>query len=185
MSSVKTSKTFSGPAWANEELEKVRNTVLGWSRSKRLNVFAKGGSRVTRVLKKFPRNMWNFTAKKGNWCITEVLWHLADQEANIYVRFRKAISENGAVVSAWDHTKWQKETLCAQAHPLQAQDLILFLREANADLLRRMPTKAWKNYIKHPEFGKSTVEDMVDFNIWHLDNHIGQMERRFLEWNSR
>jgi hypothetical protein len=183
--SIQSAKSFSRPTWLQKELDVVGKTVQGWTRAKKLRVFAEGGGHIAGALRKFPRPMWGFTAKKGNWCITEVLWHLADQEANVYYRLRKAVSEDGSAVSAWDHTAWQKSTFCKKADPLQARDLILLLRQANADLLRRIPAQAWKTRVKHPEFGEPTVEDMVDFNIWHLDNHIGQMGRRFQEWKNR
>jgi hypothetical protein len=182
MASLNSKKIFSAPDWAQKELDEVEKTVQGWSRSDKLEAFARGGGDVVRALKKFPQSMWGFTAKKGNWCIGEVLWHLADQEANVYVRLRKAVSEDGSSVTAWDHTAWQSGTRCLQADPVQARDLLVLLRKANADLLRRLPAKAWKNHIQHPEFGEPTVEEMVGFNIWHLENHIGQMGRRFQEW---
>jgi hypothetical protein len=186
MASVQSGKSFPGPDWLKKELEVVEETVQGWNRAQKLIAFAQGGDRVVRALRKFPRSMWGFTAKKGNWCIGEVLWHLADQEANVYVRLRKAIAEDGSTVNAWDHTKWQKGTICKEADPVQARDLLVLLRKANAELLRRLPVKVWKNYVKHPEFGEPTVEEMVGFNIWHLENHIGRMERRYKEWkNSR
>jgi hypothetical protein len=181
----KSKRYLSTPDWVRKELDEVEKTVHGWSRVQKLNAFAQGGNRIAQALRKFPRSMWGFTTKKGNWCITEVLWHLADQEANVYVRLRKAIAEDGSTVNAWDHTAWQKGTLCPKADSIQARDLITLLRRTNADLLRRVPTKDWKNHVQHPETGVTTVEDMVGFNIWHLENHIGQMERRYKEWKKR
>jgi len=69
MASLNSKKIFSAPDWAQKELDEVEKTVQGWSRSDRLEAFARGGGDVVRALKKFPQSMWGFTAKKGNWWI--------------------------------------------------------------------------------------------------------------------
>ncbi len=170
---------------ADKKRAELREEVQHWSRSGKLAAFARGGERVRQTLRKCPRSMWTYTAKKGNWCVAEAIWHLADQEANVYMRFRKAVAENGSMVSAWDHSKWPAATLYSKADPLQALALIQILRKANADLIKRAGPSAWTKRVKHPEFGVRTVENMVGMNIWHIEHHIGQMERRLREWKAR
>lgn len=129
--------------------------------------------------------MWRFTAKKGNWTITEILWHLTDQEANLYVRLRRAIAEPDQWVSPYDQNKWADKLLYSKADPEQARNLLLLLRKANADLLKRVPAKAWRGKVRHPEWGLLTLEYLVGVNIWHLEHHLVQMGRRFREWKTR
>jgi len=163
----------------------LKKTVQGWSRSKKLAAFARGPQRLTQTLRRFPKAMWKYTRKKGNWTIIQVLWHLADQEANLYVRLRRAIAEPGGLVSPYDQNLWDEGLLYRQADPLQARDILLLLRKANADLLKRVSTKSWSQKVKHPEWGSLSLEYLVGLNIWHLEHHLGQMERRYHEWKSR
>ncbi len=170
---------------ADKKRAELRNEVQHWSRSKKLAAFSRGGARVQQAFRKCPRSMWTYTAKKDNWCVNEVLWHLADQEANVYLRLRTALAENGPAVIAWDHSKWAIATLYSKADPQQALGLIQILRKANADLIKRIGPKAWTKRFKHPEFGARTVEYTVGMNIWHVEHHIGQMGRRLREWKGR
>jgi|SRR5580658_3234012 hypothetical protein len=173
---------FKSAGLLEKETAAMKKVVQGWSRSRKTAVFAQGPQRVREALKKFPRRMWRFTAQRGNWTITQVLWHLADQEANLYVRLRRAAAEPGQLVSPYDQNKWADRLLYSQADPEQARDLILLLRQANADLLKRISPKAWKGKVNHPEWGLMSLEFLVGLNIWHLEHHLVQMRRRFLEW---
>jgi hypothetical protein len=170
---------------AEKERAELKKTVQKWSRPRKLAAFAKGPQLLTQTLKRFPKTMWGYTRKKGNWTIIQVLWHLADQEANLYVRLRRAIAEPGGFVSSYDQNLWAEQLQYSKSDPEQARDIILLLRMANADLLKRVPVKSWKGKVKHLEWGNLSLEYLVGLNIWHFEHHLGQMERRYQEWKSQ
>jgi hypothetical protein len=174
-----------GPDMTKEEQLSAREKVNAWPRARKLAVFAQGSHRVEIALKKFPREMWNFKPVKNKWCIGEVLWHLADLEANFYVRLRRAIAEPGKIIISFDQDKWSSRLFYVNADFGQALAIFRLLRRANADLLRRVPASAWKAKVRHPERGLISADWMVGLNIWHLEHHIGQMAKRFREWKSR
>jgi len=173
------------PGWVLKEKALTKDKVKGWSKKRKIAAFAQGPQRIERTLRKFPRKMWGFTTTPKNWCIKEVLWHLADQEANLYVRLRRAGAESGGLVSSYDQEKWSAKLLYKKADPLQAKALLLLLRQANSDLVKRLPSKVWKAKVKHPDYGMIAVGFMVGLNVWHLDGHLAQMGRRYNEWKSR
>ena len=176
---------IAGPDVSNEERAIARNKVDQWTRARKLLAYAQGGNRVDMALKQFPRKMWNFKPARKNWCLGEVLWHLADHEANVYVRLRRAVAEPGKPAIPYDQKRWASRLLYAKAPFEQARDIIVLLNRANAELLKRIPPSAWKAKIQHPERGLISVEWMVGMNIWHTEHHIGQMEKRFREWETR
>src|SRR5258708_7631950 len=149
------------PRWAFKEKNYKKVLVQGWSRSKQVAAFSKGGERLEKTLRKYPAKMWGFTTTPKNWCIKEVLWHLADQEANLYVRLRRAAAEPGKIVAAYDQEKWSTKLLYKKADPQQAKVLILLLRKANADLVKRLPSKVWNHKVKHSEWGMLTFGFMM------------------------
>ncbi|MDR3665677.1 MAG: hypothetical protein P4L35_02425, partial [Ignavibacteriaceae bacterium] len=57
------------------------------------------------VLPEFPKKMWDFKPAPNRWSIKEIILHMADSEANAYVRCRKIIAENGSNVLAYDQDK--------------------------------------------------------------------------------
>ena len=156
-----------------------------WSIPQKAKAFQEGGARLRSVLRRCPRRMWTFTTKRSNWTIAQVLWHLADQEANLYVRLRLAAAEPNSLVSSYDQEIWAEKLAYPKASPEQARDLILLLRKANSDLLKRLPPKSWKGKVKHPEWGTRDLGYMVALNVWHLEHHLRQMERRLREWKAR
>lgn len=173
------------PTLSEKELAILDKEVKNWGIPQKLEAFAKGSKRLKETLKRFPKGMWGFSTKRKNWNITQVLWHLADQEANLYVRLRRGVAEPGQSVSAYDQEKWDEALIYKKSDPIQARDLILLLRSANADLLRRVGPRAWSGVVKHQDWGTMTLENIVGTNIWHLEHHLAQMGRRHNEWKKR
>lgn len=171
--------------WPLKERYFTKEDVASMGRTRRVALFAAGVKRVEKTLSKFPRKMWAFTATPKNWAITQVLWHLADQEANLYVRLRIAAAESGSPVTAYDQNKWDKNLLYRKSDPDQARELLLILRKANADLVKRLGPSVWNKQVTHPEYGKRSFSHFVGMNIWHLDHHLAQMGRRYAEWKNR
>lgn len=176
---------IAGPGLSKSEEALVRKKVHGWSRAKKLKAFAAGALRVEEALAKFPKSMWRFKPDPKHWCIGEVIWHLADQEANLYLRIRKAVAEPGGTVSSYDQDKWAERTAYLKADFDEARHLLESLRNANVHLLKRLPVSSWKNKAKHPEVGAISVEYFVGHNILHIEHHIGQMAKRYREWKER
>ncbi|HVZ80788.1 MAG TPA: DinB family protein [bacterium] len=167
-----------------EATARLKAQSQAWPIPQKAKAFAQGDIRLTAVLRHCPRRMWSFTLKKTHWTIAQVLWHLADQEANLYVRLRLAAAQPGSFVSSYDQEIWADRLAYPKAPAEQARDLILLLRKANSDLLARIPRRAWKGKVEHPEWGTKDLEYMVALNIWHLEHHLRQMERRLREWKA-
>lgn len=173
---------IAGPDVLKEEAALARRKVNGWSRSRKFSAFSQGADRIGKTLESFPPALWKFKLSKEKWCVGEILWHLADQEANLYVRLRRAIAESGSPVSAYDQDKWAKHLEYLLGDFEEAWEILKLLRRSNTALLKRLPISAWKRKVKHPERGMLTVESLVSINVWHLEHHLGQMEKRYRDW---
>ena len=176
---------IAGPEVPQEERALARKKINAWPRARKLAAFAQGSHRVKTAVKKFPRKMWNYKPAKNKWCVGEILWHLADHEANVYVRLRRAVAEPGNVVIPYDQDKWSARLNYSKGDFEQVLALVTLLSDANAGLLKRIPVTAWKAKIRHPERGLISVEWMVGMNIWHTEHHIGQMAKRYREWKTK
>lgn len=174
-----------GSGLPETEVKAAKKKVHGWGRSQKLKAFGLCAARVETFLGDFPKPMWRFKPTPANWCVGEVLWHLADQEANLYLRLRKAVAEPGEAVSAWDQDKWSAKPGYLKADFNEALGLLKALRKANVGFLKRLPPKAWASKVNHPEAGRISVEYMVGQNIWHVEHHIGQMAKRYAEWEEK
>lgn len=173
---------IAGPDVPKEDAALARKKVNRWNRSRKLTVFSQGAERTAKVLKSFPRIMWKFKPSNKKWCVGEILWHLADQEANLYIRLRRAIAESGSPVSSYDQEKWSKNLEYLSGDFEEALEIMELMRHSNAALLKRLSVSVWKRKVIHSERGPQTVEAMVGMNIWHVEHHLGQMAKRHREW---
>jgi hypothetical protein len=157
-----------------------------WPLARKVRAFREAQREVQKALRKFPQRMWGYSPKPGtHWCIQEIFWHLADAEMHASVRFRQALAEPNTAVIAWDQVKWGAAPPYRRLSAQLALKVFFALREANSELLKGIPKKAWRNKVRHPEYGVRTLEDLLVMNAWHIHKHIGQMNRRFNEWEGR
>jgi hypothetical protein len=175
---------IAGPDVLKEEAALARKKVNGWSRSRKFNAFAQGADRISQTLKLFSTALWKFKPSKDKWCVGEILWHLADQEANLYVRLRRAIAESGSAVSPYDQNKWSQKLDYSSADFKEALEILRMMRHSSTVLLKRLPPLVWKKTVNHPERGLITVDSLIAMNIWHLEHHLGQMLKRQREWKT-
>lgn len=125
--------------------------------------------------------VWSYKPGPDSWSIIEIVVHLADTEANMFVRLRTALAEEGKTITPFDQNAW------AQALDYQNQDVALalevltVLRRGNHALLQRLSQDDWVRYwtrsFQHPESGRVTVVDWLDFNIRHVEAHLRQIDR--------
>ncbi|MBV6513140.1 MAG: DinB family protein [Ignavibacteriales bacterium] len=142
-----------------------------------LNDYRNGYKKITEAMKAIPFELWDYKPSPEKWSVREILIHLADSEANGYVRCRKILSEPGSELMVFDQDKW------AGALQYSGQDIdmamILFktLREANFRMLASLTEEEWGRSAFHPERGKMTMDDWLLSYTSHVDKHIGQMLR--------
>ena len=65
-------------------------------RQKKLEAFGRGPNFLSEALRKCPKKMWLYRPVTGRWSIHEIILHLADSEAEAYVRCRQFIAQPGS-----------------------------------------------------------------------------------------
>ena len=115
------------------------------------------------------------------WTIRELLVHLVDADAVLYVRVRRAIAEPG--VEGWPLGK----TLVEKWHPgldysgqsvAEAVEGLQAVRALTVGLVRRIADQDWSGYYTiRPDGQKAYLEDLVRIESSHIDTHLEQIER--------
>jgi hypothetical protein len=98
------------------------------------------------ALKEFPKEMWQWKPSPDKWSIHEVLIHIADSEANSFVRCRRFIAEPGSGVYGYDENKWAKHLDYHSQSIEESLELFRLLRN------RAFPLAA-KNYLRPDKKG--------------------------------
>jgi len=142
------------------------------------------GDLLDEVLKQFPREAWSYKPGPERWSIHEIIVHLADSEANSYVRCRRFIAEPGQTVMAYDENRWAEALNYQGQRAEDALDLFKALRRMTYELIKDLPEPTWSNTVDHPENGTMTMDDWLDVYTRHVAEHIRQLQATHAAWQA-
>jgi hypothetical protein len=151
-------------------------------RLKKIESYGQAYNKLIAALPHFPRAMWQYRPAPDRWTIHETIVHLADSEANSYVRCRRFIAEPGSTVMAYDETAWAQQLNYHAQSPEAALELFKQLRAASYELIKTLPETTWTNTIVHPENGVMTMDNWLDIYDRHIPDHIAQMQAVYTAW---
>ena len=155
------------------------------TRSDKIESYGRAYELLSQALQEFPREMWQARPAEDTWAIHEIVVHIADSEANSYVRCRRFIAEPGAAVMAYDEGQWAKALDYQARSPEVALELFRWLRKSSHDLIRTLPDEVWANQVYHPEYGLITLDDWLDTYESHIPDHIAQMRETYAAWQAQ
>jgi hypothetical protein len=150
-------------------------------RSVKIAAYGAAYETLVEALARFPREMWKFRPQ-GGWSIHEIVVHIADSEANSYVRCRRFLAEPGSDLMAYDENRWAVELDYHSQDTEEALELFRLLRHRTWGLIRSLPEQAWSRACRHPENGTMTLADWLDVYERHVPEHIAQMDEVHRAW---
>ena len=127
--------------------------------------------------------MWQFRPAPDRWTIHEILVHIADSEANSYIRCRRFLAEPGSVVLGYDEMKWAHDLHYHDQNPDDALELFRLLRHASYMLIKDLPETAWSRTVNHTENGVMTMDEWLATYERHIPDHIEQMQSNYADWD--
>ena len=151
-------------------------------RKEKIEAYGRAYDQLKEALKGFPRQMWPYKPGPDRWSIQEIILHIADSEANSYVRCRCFLAEPGKTIMAYDENRWAVGLQYHRQNPDAAVELFGLLRQMSFRLIASLPEQAWSNEVIHPESGRMTLEDWLTIYTNHIPEHIGQMQATYDAW---
>ena len=151
-------------------------------RKRKLESYGNAVAGLEDILKNFPREMWHFRDEHGCWSIHEHIVHMADSEANSYIRCRRLIAEPGESLMAYDENRWASVLDYHSIDTEGAVELLRALRRQTYELIKNLPESAWSNTCYHPENGNMTLDDWLDVYESHVAEHVSYMRDNYQEW---
>ncbi len=146
------------------------------TRNSMLKSFGAAPAQLEAALKAIDSDLWQRSPAPNEWYIRQIIFHLADSEANYYVRLRKGIAESGGMVVAFDQDLWSNALDYPGRTTVEALALFRLLRTTSHQLLVQLPEKTWSNWVQHSERGKLTLEDLLRTGETHVVEHLKQIE---------
>lgn len=136
-------------------------------------------------LEQFPREMWNFKPSAEGWSIHEIIVHIADSEANSYVRCRRFIAEPGQAIMSYDENAWMDALAYRDQSTDDALELFRCLRRNTYKLIQRLSDDMWSHTVYHPENGTMTMDDWLRVYERHIPEHLEQMQTVLEAWSAQ
>jgi hypothetical protein len=155
------------------------------TRQQKIEQYGQAYTVLIEALHTCPTEMWTFKPSPEEWCIHELIVHLADSEVNAYVRCRRAIAEPGGSVMAYDQERWAEALHYTQQDGESALQLFRYLRALTYTLLKSLPESTWANTVVHPEVGVMTLDDWLDTYAAHAHNHVDQIKTVCAAWRAQ
>ena len=152
------------------------------TRTKKIESYGAAYDELAAALDEFPPEMWTFRDEHGCWSVHEHLVHIADSEANSYIRCRRLVAESGEPLAAYDENRWASELDYHAQSVDDALQLFKWLRRKSYTLIKTLPESAWSNTAYHPENGDMTLDDWLDVYAVHVSEHIGYMRENYDAW---
>ncbi len=112
---------------------------------------------------------------ENEWCIHEVLVHLADSEIVGSWRLRKTLTEDKPILSEYDEAAWATILKYDQQDCTQALELFALLRDTNASLLDIVSAEDWERTAIHETRGPLTLYDIFVMYLDHAETHLQQI----------
>ena len=155
------------------------------NRTDKIESYSRAHELLVAALKEFPKEMWQYKPSPDRWSIHEIVIHLADSEANSFVRARVFLSEPGNTIYAYDQDKWARFMHYHNLSTETALDLFRALRKSTYELIKNLPDPVWERTIVHPEAGIMSMSRWLDIYEHHTHGHIEQMRQNCEIWKQR
>ncbi len=114
--------------------------------------------------------------RDGGWTVRQVVHHVADSHMNAYVRCKKAFTEPGAPITAYEEALWA-DTADARLAPEVSLALLDALHERWATFLRALSPDQLARGYGHPEMGTVPLRTALAIYAWHGAHHTAHVTR--------
>lgn len=127
-------------------------------------------------LRFLPADIFQAEAKPGEWNLTEIYWHLADLENEVYLPQWTQIAENPtALITAPDTSRWAEERDYRHKDPKEAFQRFISARMASLDILESLLAGGLvEQPVHHAVFSQTTTAELIDFASRHDRIHLRQ-----------
>jgi len=113
--------------------------------------------------------------REGGWRVRQVVHHLADSHMHIYLRFKFALAEDGAAISAYPEELWADLPDSDDAPLSLSLPLVRGVHAKWHFLLERMTEADFDRGFTHPQNGRVTLDRAVGAYDWHGRHHVAHI----------
>ena len=118
----------------------------------------------------------SIVSRAEGWTARQIVHHLADSEANSYIRLRRLLAEDDVLILGYDQDEWASRL--HYDRPIEPSLAVLdAVRLASTQLLRTLDDAAFERTGKHSESGDYGVDTWLAIYADHAHDHADQIRR--------
>ncbi|WP_212567924.1 YfiT family bacillithiol transferase [Bacillus alkalicellulosilyticus] len=114
--------------------------------------------------------------RPGGWTVQQVVHHMADNNMNAFIRFKKALTEDNPIASSYREDLWA-ELSDYQNTPIEISlNLIESIHSRFVTLLCSLSTYEFQRTFMSPTHGFMNLDVATQRYAWHFRHHLAQIE---------
>ncbi|MEF2967442.1 putative metal-dependent hydrolase [Paenibacillus sp. M1] len=113
--------------------------------------------------------------RPGGWTVQQVVHHLADNDMNAYLRFKKALTEENPTAGSYREDLWAELSDYREVPIETSLVLIEALRDRFVALLRSLPLSGFQRTFTSPTRGAMSLDVATQRFAWHGRHHTAQI----------
>ena len=108
------------------------------------------------------------------WTLQQVIHHMADNDMNAFIRFKRALTEDSPVASSYREDVWAE--LSDYQTPIESSlSLLESIHIRFVAILRSLHSSDFKRTFTSPTHGVMSLDVATQRFIWHDRHHIAQI----------
>lgn len=112
--------------------------------------------------------------RPGGWTVQQVIHHMADNDMNAFIRFKRALTEDSPTASSYREDLWAE--LSDYRTPIESSLVLLELLHSRfVDLLRSLHPSDFQRTFTSPTHGVMSLDVATQRYAWHGRHHIAQI----------
>jgi hypothetical protein len=113
--------------------------------------------------------------REGGWTARQVVHHLADSHMNAYTRIKLALTEESPAIKTYEEQLWAEMPDGKSADPALSLAILSGVHQRLTILLNSLPPEQFSRTATHPQWGKMTVDFLLQLYAWHCRHHVAHV----------
>lgn len=131
---------------------------------------------IRSLLKNLKPDQLQIPSRPDGWTIQQIVHHLADNDMNAYLRFKRALTEDEPMSDSYREDLWA-ELSDYRNVPIETSILLLeILHSRFLILLNGLKPDEFDRCLRTQVLGRITIDTALQRFVWHNQHHISQIK---------
>jgi hypothetical protein len=130
---------------------------------------------LRQIIMKCPLPQLHMPYREGGWSIQQIVHHLADNDMNAYLRFKRALTEDEPLASSYREDLWAELSDYTEVPVENSLSLLETLHFRFLILLKDLHPEDFQRTMRTQVLGSITLDIALQRFVWHNQHHIAQI----------